>query len=331
MAKLVQVREAEAQGPVRAVFEAARAALRATLVGSPLRAWASAPGFLERLWRELDPVVRTRYFEAGADRIRERAVDLVDELAKPSDHLPIMRVAGISDRDIGRIRDTLAVFHYLDPKLVLIAEAVRIAWRGEGGAPRPRAAAAEEPLGAAARAPGRRPEDQIPSGIPSDMLAPALVDPEGGAASELVRTILGEVAALFDGAEPPAEFLALASFPSYLDLAWRDLKPVVQKEGFAAAASELRKTADEIARGFPRPLAIDRAELTRLAGGERSPAIEAIEALPRRASYEVLATAFLAQNLYGGEIARRPPFPIDPGRSRRRAPAPPSSEKRKGV
>src|SRR5438067_13010246 len=100
MAKLPQVSEADARGAARAVFESAKPAIRASTVGSLLRTWASAPELLERLWSGLEPAVRTRWFEAGADRVRERAVDLVDDLVKPVDHLPLMRASGLSDREI---------------------------------------------------------------------------------------------------------------------------------------------------------------------------------------------------------------------------------------
>jgi hypothetical protein len=326
MAKLPQVPEAEAQGAARAVFEAVKPALRASLVGSIFRAWASAPEFLERLWGRLEPAVRTRFFEAGADRVRERAVDLVDELVKPADHLPIMRAAGLTDREIGRIRDTLAVFHYLDPKLLIVAEAVRLAWRGEAPAAAPPA-----PAGAFVpppRQPGRRPEDSIPAGVPDGMLAPGAA---AGAGGEPGRTILSEITSFLGAAETPDDFLALAAFPGYLDLAWRELKPVIQKESFGAAVADLRKTAAEVARGLPRPLAIDREELARLAGAERGAVAESIDLFPRLGAALALSVALLAQSLYGGEIARRPPFPIDPGRSRRRAPAQQPPERKQGA
>jgi hypothetical protein len=322
MAKLPHVSEADARGPAAELFEAVRSALRSHSVGAMIRTWASAPAFLELVWRALEPNVRTRFFEMGADRVRERAVDLADDLARPEDHLPLIRASGLSDRDVGRIRDTLAVFHYLDPKLLIVAEAVRLAWRGEAGArgAAPPPAPAPSRVGPAALHP---PEEEIARGAPEIMVRVAPVAWTPDALSEQVRTILEEAAAVLRLPEPPEELLAFGRYVDYLEIAWRELKPVVQKESFGAAIAELRATAADVIRGFPRPFSLDRAELIRAAGGESGPIAESIEAYGRSVPALTLCTALLARSLYGGEIARRSPFPIDAGRARRRAPAPP--------
>ena len=303
MAKLEPVSEQEAQGAVRDIFESVKSTLRVSVVPLMFRAWARRPEFLEAVWRQLEPVLRTRAFETAADRIRERAVDLVDDLAKLADHLPVMRAAGLSDREIEQVRDTIAVFHYVNPKLLLIAEAVRVA--------------IAEPAAPSREAAQPTPQADMPSGIPAGMVRPAVVDFEAGAGSEQIRTILEEMQTLLDLAVPNTDYVALAHYPIYLEMAWRELKPMVQKRSFEAAEAELRRMAADAVRALPGRGAIDR----RLAADMD----EAVRYFARILPGLILNVALLARNLYGPEIARRSPFEVATGRGRgrRRAPAPP--------
>lgn len=121
------VPEHEAEGEVERVYHEIRQTLRVTGVNLNFRTWAAYGKFLPAMWDAVRPNAETRAFENAADQVRMRAVLAADKLGR----LGVPAAVRLGDSQAFQIRAALDLYHYVNPKLLVLTSAVRLALDGE--------------------------------------------------------------------------------------------------------------------------------------------------------------------------------------------------------
>ncbi|WP_207005468.1 hypothetical protein, partial [Trinickia mobilis] len=174
------------------------------------------------------------YAEEGSDRVREAAI--IPGPA-PADPTPALRASGWSEGDIANLKATLDGFNYGNSKYLLLISAWNEAWHGRDAGGR-----SGKPLDS-------NQSEQLPYGLPQGVEKFHLVDPD--AAGTDVQALLRDIRDAFLHHGPASDFRALAAWPDYLAMGFRDaLKPVVLTAEYEETTRRIRKIAREHVRGF---------------------------------------------------------------------------------
>ena len=116
-----EVRESEAEGKVKAVFEDVKTTLGSPTVGLLFRRLAVYPWYLQLAWRNLKPNVTIHYFNVSADSIRRAAADAVETRVGP--------LAGPAPG--AAFQNAVQLFRELDPKLLMVTGLLRAGTNGQ--------------------------------------------------------------------------------------------------------------------------------------------------------------------------------------------------------
>jgi hypothetical protein len=281
--------EFEADEATEQIFDDVKRILRVTGINLPISLLARHRELFERVWRAIRPNAETLAFEDAADRVRSAAVQAADAFPR----LGVRGNVRLGDSQAFHLQGSLDLYHYVDPKLLLVTSAIRVAF--DGGSD------------------GRRGEvdprvDLIEPGVPAKMLALETVpddhpDPRIQAVFKDIRSTLGL-------GWVPCEYRTLALWPNYLQTAWDRMKPVAIGSEVQRAGDQLVELARERARMLPYPILLPRPngrgddqvrEMISLAG-----------ALERALAAQTLSTAMFALEWRPPEVLSRSPFPVMP-------------------
>ena len=286
--RLALVDETQADRQTIEVYELITRKMRVGRVPLLFKALAAEKALLP-CWQAIRPAIRVRAFEEAADDLRLRSAQAAVELGCPLIETQL-EWAGYDNDEIDEIRGMVDVFHYLDPKLLMVVAVLSQALKdGIGGVKR-----------------GARAEQRIPRGVPQDMDHIELVPEDAnGALGKSFRSIrshlgLGIV---------PDDFRALGRWPKYLELAWGDARKRDEEPRAAATLKELLRQADDAASQLPVRVQIGEAALQ--AAGADLARVRALVDRFRKAMPElVLDMALFKAQLDGAEQARESPFPV---------------------
>src|SRR5918995_6036833 len=226
--RLVQpkpVGEHEATGEIERVYHEIRQILRVSGVNLNFRTWAGYGKFLPLMWDAIRPNLETRIYENAADRVRADAVRIAGQLGRPyiRSRLPLGESQGY------QIQKALDLYHYINPKLLVLTSAVRLALIGE------------EFRGQM----GQSDFELIERGVPARMYPMEMVSDEPD--EELVKNIFEDIKRVLSLLSINSDYRTLALWPDYLAAAWSGLKPIVWREEYRTASDELRETARKLA------------------------------------------------------------------------------------
>jgi|APHM01.1.fsa_nt_gi Halocarboxylic acid dehydrogenase DehI. len=214
MDRTQQVYESDTQGWQRALYQDIKTTLRAPLVNSIWRTQLyHAPEFLRYAWGQLKPVFETRQFAAYSVAYR-------DTLCAPfDDRLDVYDPATVelSPRAFTELRGQLAAFDVVGPRLMLLFTLVDRQLR-------------DEPVGEAFDPDSPRATAPFPEWLDTDRGHPPTMLPQSTARDRLPEALTGEF-----GAMVPSIYRCLAQWPSYLDRAWADVKPVMTGDAYERA------------------------------------------------------------------------------------------------
>jgi hypothetical protein len=115
------LRESDAEGKVKAVFEDIKLTLNTPAVGLLFRRLAVYPWYLELAWRNLKPNAAIYFFDRSADKIRRAASEAMS--APVSTPVRTASDAGLAS--------AVQVFHDLNPKLLLVTGLLRAGTNGQ--------------------------------------------------------------------------------------------------------------------------------------------------------------------------------------------------------
>ncbi len=194
-------------------------------MGVVTMAFAHYPRFFEVLWQGLKPLAQSKPFVDACASLRShteaRALDL-----EPNRLLRRLEAIGYAPREIDQIRASIEVFSHGNFPYLLTATIARRLLEGlELGS------SAIAPLYSGCHAP------QV--NVPFVLMEMHHADQDTRALYEDIKTTLGLPFVNTD-------YRALARWPSYFALAWRDLKPLVTSNEHAAICQEVHTLADEM-------------------------------------------------------------------------------------
>ena len=224
------VAEHEAEGEIERVYHEIRQVLRVTGVNLNLRTWATFEKFLPAVWDALRPNLETRVFESAADRIRGEAVSAAASLSR----LDAIAAVSLGESQRFQIQRALDLYHYINPKLLVLTSAVRLALDGE----KIGRTAAGEP-------------ERIERGEPTKMFPMEMVaeEPE----EKDIRELFDDIKTTLALPTINSDYRTLALWPKYLAAAWQRLRPLIEQSTYKHAADTLRQTARSLARELPLP------------------------------------------------------------------------------
>lgn len=227
------VPEYEAEGEIERVYHEVRQSLRVSGVNLIFRTWAGYEKFLPAAWDALRPNVETTAFDQAGDAVRAEAVHQAESLTSPGSPA----AEGWGESRAHQIRAALALYHYINPKLLVLVCAVRQALQGE-------------PLAGA----GGVLAEPAPRGEPAQLYPMEMEEqkPEDKA----VRRLYKDIQKTLSLPAINSDYRTLALWPDYLSAAWQRLKPVCQSPAYTQASTQLREQAQALARQLPHPIAL---------------------------------------------------------------------------
>lgn len=282
------VDEHGARGETARIYHEIRQTLRVSGVNLNFRTWAAFPHFFPAMWTAMQPVTASRSFESAADDLRARAADVALTF-------PALRArASLGESQRFQIERALALYHYINPKLLLFTVLVKRGLTGEW-------AGSDEPGQAESRA-------QVPFGPPANMTGMEMVD-EKPSDTEL-RRLFADIKNTLQLSSVNSDYRTLALWPNYLGPAWAALKPVVRTEAYQAAAVALGDYARSAAGAFPTPQGFSHRRLA--ARGEKTEALmDVTDRFERLLPPLILNIALFARDWWPHDRLRASPFPIN--------------------
>jgi len=215
-----------ADGDLLPAYADLKAALGVPWVGVITQAVAHYRPFFLRAWAQFSANAKTRYFERQCEHIRTLAVQQVQAgLPVVSQHARLQAL-GYSERELAQITATLDVFNAGNPPYLVLATAIKESLcfgRTLGGTP-------------------SGPDDLLPRApIGSTGTLPVMVEPHHAGSD--VLALYGSIQTTLNLPFVNSDYKAMARWPSYLQLAWGDLAPVVSCPGYKAARQQVHNAA----------------------------------------------------------------------------------------
>jgi hypothetical protein len=245
-------------------------------VDPAIRAVSSNQVFLSAAWSATRPNI-TKSFAIGADRLRSAALATIRDSFPPADHREALELA-IPSAERDRAQRTMLAIHCGAARVLLVVQAWAILARRQriGGT------GVEEP-------PAKR---GVPTWQEGLVAPPRMVSPEAEALLDDATVALGVVST-------PPVLQTAALWPHYLEVAWRDLHPVVTGPQWQQSLLALRRVAAEVLRSLPHPMDLQWDVLSRrgLPEGEREPLADHLTALAAAMPVALLVAAYLAEAL----------------------------------
>lgn len=282
------VAEHEAEGEIERVYHEIRQTLRVTGVNLLFRKWAG-DGLLPVIWKALRPGVETRAFERAADRLRVEAA----QAALALEPLGPSLLTAVGESQAFHIGSALDLYHYINPKLLLIAAMTR-----QGLAKK--TLQHSSPL-------DHDPE-LIERGFPPRMYAMEMEDQHPD--DERLRELFEDIQKTLSLQSINSDYRTLALWPDYLAAAWARLKPIVQRPEYVRRIDSLRQLAEVLAAELPFPAKIGR-ETLRDAGVDSRAAGESVQSFERLLPGLILNVALCLKDWRSGEDLGRSPFPAE--------------------
>ncbi len=227
-----------ADAPIRAIYDDTRRRLRLPWVGALFQGYAMYPAYLDLAWNAVKDSIETPQFDADAAAIAALADEAAADLYTPS---YAERDIAAMNVDVYAIQDVIDAFRVGNPRLLLVATALRRAY-GEGPVGGMDATRASLPDSAIETMEETRVERTIVE----------MVDPD--AAPERVKRVFDDIKATLGLPLVNSDYRAMALWPDYLEVAWRDVKGPTGTPAYAEARVRLSRLATESVDRFAYPV-----------------------------------------------------------------------------
>jgi hypothetical protein len=230
--KLQLVREREAQGRTREIFDEVGQALGVPGVPLLYQAYAGFPEFLDLHWRAFKPLLATGHFFSLADRLRGEAYTRAHnyfqtgDLCEPLDHM------SFSPGAKHQLQEVIELFNYKDAPVLLIASTQLLAFD--------QAIAKGEPSSGS------------PVQHPRFNEKPVLVEEQ--MASPTVKRIYEDIKRALALPALNGDYKAFARWPDFLCEYWKALKPIVQSPAHREQQRGLCESSESMARELMLPI-----------------------------------------------------------------------------
>ena len=247
--KAKPITEHAADGQVERIYHEIRQTLRVTGVNLVFRSWARHEAFFEVMWEDVRQSAETLVFEECADHLRADAVRAANALGG----LCVLPAVQLGESQLFQLRAALDLYHYINPKLLLLVSAVRMALDGEPVGERPCPSPLDQQEAPKAS------EARISLGAPPRMAAMEMVSEKPD--DEALTALFDDIKKTLSLPAINSDYRTLALWPDYLTSAWKQLKPVVQSDRFQRASEVLRQASHALAKTLPHPIYLGRERL----------------------------------------------------------------------
>lgn len=279
------IAEHEAEGDIERVYHEIRQVLRVTGVNLNFRTWAGYGNFLPVVWDAIRPHAETRPFENAADQVRTQAASAAETLGRLNAAADVQ----LGESQVRQIRAALDLYHYINPKLLIVTAAVATALEGQE-------------LGTGSL----ESVDQIERGVPPRMFPMEMESDEP--ADEKLQGLFQDIQETLALPSINSDYRTLALWPDYLAAAWKKLKPVTQRAEYAPAADRLRNTARSLVLALPGKIPLTRKKIED-SGADIKAVKSATEQFERLLPGLILNIALCQQDWLPKEELARSPFP----------------------
>jgi hypothetical protein len=226
-----------------AVYQDLKSTLAVPWVGVITQAVAHYRPFFIEAWKRFQPSARTYYFERHCDAIRLTAWEEMAAAFEIKPQSPHLTALGYSKRELGEIRATLDIFDYGNPKYLVLATAIK------------------ESLCRGCRLGGRQgpdPRDAMPR-APISQTGPIPVMVEEHHALSGLKAVYEDIKATLELPFVNSDYKAMARWPSYLALAWDELKPCVRTAEYQRIRQAIHEQALSAVESLPHEYFMDQA------------------------------------------------------------------------
>ncbi|HEX4487855.1 MAG TPA: halocarboxylic acid dehydrogenase DehI family protein [Terriglobales bacterium] len=286
MARPKPISERNATGEIERVYHEIKQTLRVTGIPSNFRTLAGYDNILPLFWDELHSNLQTRDFETGADLLRARAAQSAALL--PAHVQPVVML-GESQRF--QIQRALKLYHYINPKLLLLTSALKISLHGENIG-RSDANLASTSL--------------IARGVPRQMYPMEFAgDPHD---DERVQATYDDIQRTMSLSAVFGEYRTLALWPEYLVSSWQRLKPLLKLSAYREAAEELRQLSVHLARELPFPVRLTLRSIE-AAGEEPEQILRIVERFESLLPSLILNNSFMLLDWLNEQVLKDSPYP----------------------
>jgi hypothetical protein len=194
-------------------------------MGVVTMAFSHYPHFFETLWDGLRPLARSKPFVEACLQLRAKTESRAREL-EPDLIVRRLSAIGYASREINQIRATIEVFSHGNFPYLLTATAARRLLEGHH--------------------PGAGTEAPLFEGRHAPVVDVPFVLMEMHHADHDTRSVYDDIKHTLGLPFINTDYRALARWPSYFALAWRDLKPVVNTPAHAAICAEVHAHVDNL-------------------------------------------------------------------------------------
>lgn len=237
------VPEHQADAALTEVYQDLKATLAVPWVGVITQALAHYRPFFVEAWKRFQPSAQTYYFERHCDAIRLRAWEEMAGAFAIKPQSQRLAALGYSDRELADIRATLDIFDYGNPKYLVLATAVK------------------ESLCRARRLGGRKGANRR-DGMPRSPIyqtGPVPVMVEEHHALGGLQAVYEDIKATLELPFVNSDYKAMARWPSYLELAWGDLKPCIRTSEYQRVRQAIHEQALKTVDNLPHEYFMDQA------------------------------------------------------------------------
>ncbi len=291
--KTEPVAEHEASDEIDRVYHDIRQVMRVSGINLNFRTWAAFGRSFPLLWEAIRENAGTYAFEDAADRLRADAVR--GALQLPAARATTAVALGPSQHY--QIGAALALYHYINPKLLLLTAAVRIALDDAGIPGSPSADTRRLPRGVPARM------------YPMEMVPEPPNDP-------IVQQTFDDIRQTLTLDSVNSDYRTLALWPDYLAAAWAGLKPVVTSAEYETLAADIGRHAVELARGLPSRVKFTRLDIASV-GDDDDSFVRVTQQFERVLPPLIINIALLTLDGTSADVCMQSPFPVAPSQDAR--------------
>jgi hypothetical protein len=280
------IEDHQATGELERVYHDIRQVMRVTGVNLNFRTWASFERSFPLVWAAVRDNAGTVAFEHAADHLRTAAVN--GALKLPPVHA--LSAVPLGESQTYQIGAALALYHYINPKLLLLTAAIRMVLD-------------DDPINGRLSADMRK----LPRGVPARMYPMEMVD-ESSDDPHLKQTF-DDMRQTLDVESINSDYRTLGLWPYYLAVAWQRLKPIAASAEHRALAESLRLQAIDLARTLPYRVKLTRLDLTSV-GDDDDAFIRVTRQFERLLPGLIVNIALLTLDGTSPDLCIDSPFPV---------------------
>jgi hypothetical protein len=230
--KLKLVREREADGRSREIFEELKQALGIPFTPVIYQALAAYPEFLDLHWRAFAPLAATEQFFQLGSRLRGESYTRMHNYFQIADLCEPLNEMSFSPGAKHQLGDVIELFNYVNPLLLVIVSAQLLGF--------------EQPIGQGKDARSGRAEH------PLFIDRPVLIEEEP--APVPVKRIYQEMKRTFNLPVVNTDYRAFARWPDFLREYWNALRPIAQAPSYREQQRALCESSESMVKELEMPI-----------------------------------------------------------------------------